>query len=451
MTIDPDTGRLVPMFTPAQGEPGLGYRDANSRPNPTGYMISAIQALQYIPGRKAVLLFTHSFAAPPQLMEMANRAGVVIYVIDSHGFEGVVPSGAPYRQLAKQTGGLFLLSSPGDALDRDLVKVLEDISGYYLIGYRPNLGEAELAQGRPARHNIQVKVLRPGLQVRARNGYLGVPETEPTTDPKTAADYLQEAVSAPFSEGQIRMRIEPQYRASTPDPKTKQRGALLRAGLLVDGRDLKLSDTDEARKKFAYSALVLVLNESGTLVAKDGKTFSAVLTSEQASQLPATGVGSWLDIRLPGPGRYQIRAAVRDEDTGSVGSAYTFLEVPDFNQSRLTLSSIELATKEFAAGSALSFRCEVFGFRMRSQPPHDAQVEMQVIVYREGEERPQSHTAVLPAAAASLADHYLAGRLETAGLPAGEYMMQLTAWDRLAPARKQPAVQSTHFRVTAAR
>ena len=103
---DPVTGKLVPMFALAPGEPRLGYREGNDTPNPIGYLTWAIQGLQNIPGRKAVVLFTHSFAAPMQLIDLANRAGVAIYVIDSHGFEGVVPSTAPYRQLAQQIDSL---------------------------------------------------------------------------------------------------------------------------------------------------------------------------------------------------------------------------------------------------------------------------------------------------------------------------------------------------------
>jgi hypothetical protein len=145
-----------------------------------------------------------------------------------------------------------------------------------------------------------------------------------------------------------------------------------------------------------------------------------------------------------------------------MGSAYAFLDVPDFNQPRITLSSIELAASsarqnggrtgwsEYAAGSPLSFRCEVFGFRTAVQPPHNPQVDVQVILIREDEQRPKSNSGVVPVPAASLAEHYLAGQLDTASLPPGGYTMQLIAWDRLASPKKQLAVQWTRFSVAAA-
>jgi hypothetical protein len=75
-------------------------------------------------------------------------------------------------------------------------------------------------------------------------------------------------------------------------------------------------------------------------------------------------------------------------------------------------------------------------------------VDVQVILFREDEKRPYSDTRIVPVPAASLADHYLASQLETGDLPPGDYAMQLMVWDRLAPLKKQLAVQWTHFAVS---
>jgi hypothetical protein len=440
---NPDTGLMEPAFQLKRGEPGLGYRDGKNTPNPIGYLRWAIQGLQHVPGRKALVLFTHAFIAPQPLIDLANRAGVVIHVIDMHDWfhEGIVPSTAPYRQLAKQTGGLFLLSAPGSDLVQDLGRVMEDMSSYYLIGYRPEWGEGELAQGRPARHHeIKVRVSRPGLEVRARNGYLGIPEPGPQALPKTSADYLLEAVSSPFRAGKLRLGLEPRYRASAPDPKTGQRGTLLEVAMPVEGRDLRLADGDDGKKVLVYSALVMVERQDGTPAAREARTFSVSLTPELAAELVVRGVRPSLDIRLPGSGAYQVRAAIRDETSGEIGSAYTFVEVPDFNQQKVTLASIELSGSperwdggvgNFPAGSPVYFRCGVFGFRKASRPPKEAKVEVQVVLFREAERKPYSDTRTMMVPTASLAAHTLGGRLDTAGLAPGEYVIQLVAWDRV--------------------
>jgi hypothetical protein len=410
----------------------------------------AIQGLQNLPGRKAVVLFTHSFAAPRALVDLANRAGVVIHVIDTHGFidsnshrfTGIVPSTAPYRQLAKQTGGLFLLSAPGSALLGDLGRVLEDMSGYYLIGYRPERGESEVAQGRPVHHEIQVKVKRPGLLVRARNGYMGEPDTPTRATPKTSAEYLSEAIVSPFRAGRIRVSLEPRYRASAPDPKTKRRSPLLEVVMPIDGRDLQVAPREDGTQALVYSALVVVEGQDGTPAANEGRTFSFRLNTQQIAALETSGVRPSLDVRLPGPGSYQVLVAVRDETSGEMGSAYTFVRVPDFNRQSITLASIELSdrpdrwndggTATFRAGAPLYFRCGLFGFQTARRPPHEAKVEVQVLLFREEERKPYSDSRRLPVPKESLASSTVGGRLDLTGLSSGDYVIQVVAWDRVA-------------------
>ena len=73
--------------------------------------------------------------------------------------------------------------------------------------------------------------------------------------PKTTADYLREALSSPFDAGSIRVRIEPHYGASAPDPKTKRRSSILHTNLLVDGRDLRPASTDAAERRNSSTVL----------------------------------------------------------------------------------------------------------------------------------------------------------------------------------------------------
>jgi hypothetical protein len=171
------------------------------------------------------------------------------------------------------------------------------------------------------------------------------------------------------------------------------------------------------------------------------------------------GVHPSLDLQLPGGGRYQIRAAVRDENSSEIGSAYQYVYVPDFNEPRITLSSIDLSSARddrnserttwngYALGSPLRFRCGVFGFRTASATPHAAQVEAQVILFRETDPQPLSDTGTMPVPAATLENHYLAGQLDTTSLPPGDYRMWLIVWDRLAAPKKQMSAQGARFTI----
>lgn len=450
-----------------------GYQDDNHPPNPVGYLLWAIQGLQNMPGRKAVVLFSKGFAAPPALVNLANRAGVVIYVIDPTGVPEfdlmnphkiyTVSPDAPYRLLAKETGGLWTRDVPGKALTEDLGKVLDDMSGYYLIGYQPDRSDFDLVKGRAVHHDIQVKVRRPGLTVRARNGFLRVTDSAAPAkpQPRTSHEYLQEALSSPFAAGSMRLRIDPLYEATPPDSKTKRRGAVLRAMLQVAGSDLRFVPGSDGKKKLTYSLLVAVFRQDGSPVRTGERTYTVDVTPEEEARLKVSGLHfSSSDVALPMAGSYQIRAAVRDENSGDVGSAYSFLDVPDFNKPQLALSSIELSSAkpssngnlsswtQYATGASLEFQCDVFGIRDASQPPREPRVEMEVRLFRDGITEPVFDSRVLPVPAKTLAKNYLDGQMRIGkDIEPGDYMMQLTVYDRLAPQKKQAAVQWTNLTV----
>ncbi len=435
--------------------------------------------LQNMPGRKAVVLFSKGFAAPPALVDLANRAGVIIYVIDPTGvpplsmnggasdpgalYHYVVPADDPYRLLAKETGGLWIRDIPGKRLTEDLGKVLDDMSGYYLIGYQPDRSDFDLVRGRAVHHDIQVKVRRPGLTVRARNGFLGVPDSAAPEKPRprTSHEYLQEALASPFAAGSMRLRIDPVYEATAPDSKTKRRGTVLRALLQVDGSDLKFLPGSDGKNKLTYSMLVAVFRQDGSPVRDGEHTYTIDVTPEEEARLKVSGLHiSSSDIHLPMAGSYQIRAAVRDENSGGLGSAYSFLDVPDFNKSQLALSSIELSAAksssnghlsswtQYAAGTALEFQCDVFGIRNASQPPREPRVEMEVRLFRDGAQEPVFDSKVLPVSEKTIAKNYLDGQMRIGKeLQPGDYMMQLIVFDRLAPQKKQAAIQWTNLTV----
>lgn len=144
-----------------------------------------------------------------KIAEKAIRSSVVIYSVDTQGLQvtGLTaadnvnsipgigasqkkvaiddpnPANAMLRQrwyllqirregalrLAQQTGGFQIANSNGFQLDR----ILEDQTGYYLLGYRPT----EETFNRQF-HQIKVKVKRSGMTARSRFGFFGVTEEE---------------------------------------------------------------------------------------------------------------------------------------------------------------------------------------------------------------------------------------------------------------------------------
>src|SRR5882672_9186834 len=138
------------------------------------------------------------------MLDEANRANTSFYPIDPRGLavfdEDIVPAAGvgvgvnanptvspvedrsrlfarntSLRTLAEATDGLAVLDS--NDLSRGLRRIVDDLSSYYLLGYY-STGKLD---GRF--HALTVRVKRPGVQVRARRGYLANTEAAAASAP----------------------------------------------------------------------------------------------------------------------------------------------------------------------------------------------------------------------------------------------------------------------------
>lgn len=189
-------------------------------------LISTLNSLRGIPGRKAVVfvsegfymdnqvndrinhgfafgtLFddTHLTASLRLITEVANRASVVLYTVDPRGlivdFPGVadnvsarqasavsasrwderVGSQASLQYLADDTGGLAVANR--NDLQGGFGDVLRDQGAYYLIGFEPPEKTFAKKSGRPKFHKIKLSVNRKDVRVRTRAGFYGVTDEE---------------------------------------------------------------------------------------------------------------------------------------------------------------------------------------------------------------------------------------------------------------------------------
>ena len=156
-------------------------------------------------------------------LDRANRSNVSFYPVDPRGLvvfdtpidttrTGLPPDGtatltppaqdaamlrnrqSTLRDLAAATDGIAVLNT--NDLDGGFRRITDDLSSYYLLGYY-STGKLD-----GKFHAIRVRVKRPGVQVRARRGYLALTAAEaavpggPSARPATSAPATAAATSA---------------------------------------------------------------------------------------------------------------------------------------------------------------------------------------------------------------------------------------------------------------
>ena len=144
-------------------------------------VVSTMRALDPPEGRKVLLLMagtwpTGNFRLQNEgiglrpdleilrpLIDTANLLGYTVYPVDQQRSRPDMDLWQNLRYLARDTGGRAFMAGTNLAA---LKSVSEDTANYYWLGFAPEYRHNDQA------HDVRVEVLRPGLQVRSRRGYV---------------------------------------------------------------------------------------------------------------------------------------------------------------------------------------------------------------------------------------------------------------------------------------
>jgi Ca-activated chloride channel family protein len=132
-------------------------------------IISTLDHLAPEAGRQAVVIFSdgmdrYSKAGATAVIERARRSNALVYLI---AFGRERPP--LLAELAVISGGRsFLLRDVRD-LDKTLAGIARELRYQYLLGYAPS---ARIDPDSPEWRSIRVVVKKPGIRVRARDGYM---------------------------------------------------------------------------------------------------------------------------------------------------------------------------------------------------------------------------------------------------------------------------------------
>ena len=302
-----------------------------------------------------------------KVAELANRSSVVIYSVDTRGTkpigltaaDNLTPSGpgrvvpgtellnrAALRNLndrsallqdarggmsllSEQTGGIMITNSNDLGLDR----VLGDQSGYYVLGYRP--GNETFNR---AFHRLKVRVSRPGLTLRTREGFFGLNNRDVSQANGTTREQMSAALVSPFGAAQIEVHMTSLF------ANEKSTGSFIRSMVYLNPRDLNFSTETDGSRRAKLHMWSMLFDVDGRVVEQVGEDRTLKLAAKEYERAAHDGLVYQLDVPAKKPGAYQVRVAVKDAASAKLGSAAQFVEVPALVTNKIALSGITLST-----------------------------------------------------------------------------------------------------------
>jgi len=286
-------------------------------------------------------------------MTEAMRGGVAFYTIDpcgltAGGFLGETAANvagvcdadlermAAFRKLSEATGGFAVVNSNsfGQALER----MVKENSNYYLLGFTSTNDRRD---GRYRR--LEVRAKRPGLTVRARDGYIA-PSGSPgrsagTRTNATATAGIRDVIASPLANGAVPMKV---FAAAFKGSKDNEARVVITAEF--DASRLGFTGTSGIMRAQIELASAAV-SAGGKVTRGQPQVIDLALKPDSYAQALAHGFRTQSSITLP-PGRYQLRVAGGNTQAAKVGSVMYDLDVPDFRKERLALSAVALSTME---------------------------------------------------------------------------------------------------------
>ncbi|HEX5708276.1 MAG TPA: VWA domain-containing protein [Pyrinomonadaceae bacterium] len=466
-------------------------------------LLNLVRRTSPLPGRKIVFFISDGFVMNSRsgderenirrISDAAARAGVVVYSLQASGLTTGLPDISdrtnfdptgqlasvnagettamqePLRSVAADTGGRALLNT--NAMNFAVTRALKETARYYLLAWRPDGAEA----GRSKFQKLQIGVRnRPELNVVVRRGFFTEPETQKASDKKSKDEANKRSVAkTPDSEivgalGGLYPRTALPTALSLGYTSAPDASTVLTASVEVDSDALTFVPAEGGAKRATADIGGVVFSDEGKPVTSARQDLHITQATGGASGPRPPAIYSF-QFRL-NPGLYQVRFAARDRQTGRIGSAMQWIEIPDLKRSGFTLSSLFIGERppdesaasgggqqdpltrglmliapdrRFPRTTSMRFTTYIYNAKWSAAAPVD--VALQVQVFRD--DQPVITTPLSRVKTDGLDDFSripYAAEIALAQLPPGRYALQVTAIDRAA---KQSASRRISFMV----
>jgi VWFA-related protein len=447
-----------------------------------GALAFVIDRLSKFPGRKSIVLISENLPltgreaqaggatrALDKLIELANQHSIVISTLDARGlqksgmtaddnqynlaanqvdkrmrerFQRFTVSQDALNYIAEETGGIFFR---GNDLNVGLRRIIDNEQGYYLLAFRPDDADKE----RPNRaYRVTLRLKRPDLELRSRSTFRRFARATDESKPQTKTEVLRDALGSPFVKEDVRLKVTALFTGNLQ----------LKVLVHVDARDITFTELPDGSHKALFDLAVVAFDDNGKIARELLRSEPVTVPAKHYEQALRDGLAYTIAVPLLKAGPYQVRVAVRDEETGRLGSDSQFVEVPEARPSRLSVAGLIMqsnttenrggpAVRRFVRGDTLEYSYLVYGARQKEN--NSTALTSQIRLFRGPDEVFTGN--VLPTKSTNDA----AGEVIIAGgtlaladsLAPGEYFLQVTVTDELAPRDKQTSTQWIDFEI----
>jgi VWFA-related protein len=336
----------------------------------TDRKLSAIESVgkmcRDLPGKKFLVYFSSGISTTgvenqAQLrstIDTLNQSNTSFYAVDARGLIAAPPGGdaskgssggtAHYNgaairdqfaaisnsqetltSLSLDTGGKALLDT--NNFGQVFQTIQQDSKSYYLLGYNSSNPRKD---GKYRRFKVVVNI--PGVHVSNRPGYYA-PKSFTQFTKSDKERQLEEAVAAerPFSE--IPFLVAAQY------VRADDRQVFVPVSLKFAAADIPFEQKGKkAQAAFDFIGQILGAKNSVISVVRD--TIRVNLDEDSLKRLRSGGIQYQTGFFLK-PGEYYLKFLLRENQTGKLSTFEQSLAVPNFGESKLSMSSIILSNR----------------------------------------------------------------------------------------------------------
>jgi VWFA-related protein len=338
---------------------------------------AASELMSNAPGQRVMFFFSDGFSMFDSrgnidtqdlaaAISRAVRSGVIVYSINTRGLDppADIDASKP-RLVVNSQGGGFDASLIGRVMSyvsasekeaREGMNALASDTGgvpfyktndinwavrqsiegnriFYTLAYYP------AAENNNGFREVKVRVKgHPEYQVRTQKGYLASDLiNKAKTLPRTPQQKLFQALGEPLPKTDLNLSAWAHHFEVGSD------NAQVSIQVEIDGANLSFREQD-GRGALALDVAGCVYDSNGRMVSSFIDKIKGSIPIERLDEARRSGYGYYKRLELK-PGHYQVRVGAIDPETEMIGTAISWVEVPDLGKGKPALSSILLAAQ----------------------------------------------------------------------------------------------------------